>query len=181
MEDIAPEFPPPGHQSLPVLPSSNKVEQFKEDFAKQSTPEPAPQTSPAPLAPAPGAHPAPPPPSGFGSHPMHKSSPDSTPAQRALEATIVEVIRTVYDPEIPINIYELGLIYEIDVDAENRVKVKMTLTAPGCPVAGSLPVEVERKIEAIPEVKSADVELVWDPPWDKARMSEAALLDLGLV
>lgn len=112
---------------------------------------------------------------------MHKSSPDSTPAQRALEATIVEVIRTVYDPEIPINIYELGLIYEIDVDAENRVKVKMTLTAPGCPVAGSLPVEVERKIEAIPEVKSADVELVWDPPWDKARMSEAALLDLGLV
>ena len=95
---------------------------------------------------------------------MHKTAGELSPAQRALEATIVEVVRTVYDPEIPVNVYDLGLIYEIAIDAENRVKVKMTLTAPGCPVAGSLPVEV-----------------VWDPPWDKSRMSEAALLDLGLA
>ena len=91
------------------------------------------------------------------------------------------MVRTVYDPEIPVNVYDLGLIYEIAIDADNRVKVKMTLTAPGCPVAGSLPVEVERKIAAIPQVKDAEVELVWDPPWDKSRMSEAALLDLGLA
>ena len=91
------------------------------------------------------------------------------------------MLRTVYDPEIPVNIYELGLIYDIRVDEQNRVFVKMTLTAPGCPVAGSLPPEVERKIEIIPEVTSATVELVWDPPWTKDRMSEAALLDLGLL
>jgi FeS assembly SUF system protein len=112
---------------------------------------------------------------------MHKTAGDLSPGQRALEATIVEVMRTVYDPEIPVNIYELGLIYEIGIDAENRVKVKMTLTAPGCPVAGSLPVEVERKIESIPQVKDAEVEVVWDPPWDKSRMSESAMLDLGLA
>jgi metal-sulfur cluster biosynthetic enzyme len=74
----------------------------------------------------------------------------------------------------------LGLIYRIDIDAQNHVKVRMTLTSPGCPVAGSLPGEVEKKVEAIPEVASAEVELVWDPPWDKSRMSEAAMLDLGL-
>ena len=111
---------------------------------------------------------------------MHKTAGELSPAQLALEATIVEVVRTVYDPEIPVNVYDLGLIYEIAIDAQNRVKVKMTLTAPGCPVAGSLPEEVQRKIAAIPQVKEAEVELVWDPPWDKSRISEAALLDLGL-
>ncbi len=91
------------------------------------------------------------------------------------------MLRTIYDPEIPVNIYELGLIYEIAIDPDNQVKIKMTLTSPACPVAGSLPGEVERKIENIPEVKDAEIELVWDPPWDKSRMSETALLDLGLV
>ena len=94
---------------------------------------------------------------------------------------MIDALRTVFDPELPVNIYELGLIYDIAVDGENQVKVKMTLTAPACPVAGTLPPEVERKIEAIPEVTSATVELVWDPPWTKDRMSEVAMLELGLL
>jgi FeS assembly SUF system protein len=104
-----------------------------------------------------------------------------TPQQKAVTEKVIDVLRTVFDPELPVNIYELGLIYRIDVDEENRVKVQMTLTAPACPVAGTLPPEVERKIENIPEVKSAEVELVWDPPWTKDRMSEVALLELGLL
>jgi FeS assembly SUF system protein len=100
--------------------------------------------------------------------------------QKLIEGKVIEAVREIFDPEIPVNIYELGLIYDIKVDAENRVHVKMTLTAPACPVAGSLPGEVEKKIEAIPEVKSADVELVWEPPWSRDRMSEAALLQLGM-
>ena len=113
-------------------------------------------------------------------HALHRSPPQLAPRQRALEAMVVESLRSIYDPEIPVNIYDLGLIYAIDIDADNRVKVQMTLTAPGCPVAGSLPVAVERRVEAIPDVASAEVELVWDPPWDKSRMIESALLDLGL-
>jgi FeS assembly SUF system protein len=100
--------------------------------------------------------------------------------QKLIEGKVIEAVREIFDPEIPVNIYELGLIYDIKVDAESRVHVKMTLTAPACPVAGSLPGEVEKKIEAIPEVKSADVELVWEPPWSRDRMSEAALLQLGM-
>jgi FeS assembly SUF system protein len=147
---------------------------------------PAPQTTTAPQTPSsapqsPASEPLSPRPSplDFG-HALHTSPAGLSPAQRAVEAMVVEVVRTVFDPEIPVNVYDLGLIYEIDVDAEFYVKVKMTLTAPGCPVAGSLPVEVEKKIEAIPQVKGADVELVWEPAWDKSRMSEATLLDLGL-
>jgi FeS assembly SUF system protein len=104
-----------------------------------------------------------------------------TPQQKAIEEKVIEVLRTVYDPELPVNIYELGLIYEIIVAEDNSVQVKMTLTAPACPVAGSLPPEVERRIENIPEVPRAKVEVVWDPPWTKERMSEAALLELGLL
>jgi FeS assembly SUF system protein len=100
--------------------------------------------------------------------------------QKLIEGKVIEAVREIFDPEIPVNIYELGLIYDIQVNAENHVHVKMTLTAPACPVAGSLPGEVEKKIEAIPEVKSADVELVWEPPWSRDRMSEAALLQLGM-
>ena len=79
------------------------------------------------------------------------------------------------------NIYELGLIYDITVNADDTVHVKMTLTAPACPVAGSLPGQVETQVETVPEVKSATVELVWDPPWSRDRMSEAALLQLGMM
>ena len=109
-------------QSLPVLPHSGKVEELKKE----------------PLARTP---------LDFG-HAMHTSPADLSPALRSLEATIVEVLRTVYDPEIPVNIYELGLIYEINIDEQSEVKVKMTLTSPACPVAGSLPGEVERRSRA---------------------------------
>lgn len=101
--------------------------------------------------------------------------------QKLLEGKVIEALREIYDPEIPVNIYELGLIYNITVNPDQTVHVRMTLTAPACPVAGSLPGEVEKKIEAIPEVKSADVELVWEPAWSRDRMSEAALLTLGML
>ena len=97
-----------------------------------------------------------------------------------LEERIIGVLRTCYAPEIPVNIYELGLIYRLEIDAENFVKVQMTLTSPGCPVAGSLPPEIEAKIKGVPGVKDAKVEVVWDPPWDKSMMSESAMLELGL-
>ncbi len=104
-----------------------------------------------------------------------------TPIQKKLlEGQVIKAIRTIYDPEIPINIWELGLIYSIDVDDTAGVKVKMTLTAPACPVAGSLPGEVEKRIESIPDVRSAEVELVWEPSWTKDRMSELARLTLDM-
>ena len=104
----------------------------------------------------------------------------SDPAQvAALQSKVIEVIKTVYDPEIPVDIYELGLIYEIIVDAERRVLVKMTLTSPACPSAQQIPSEVRYKVKAIPEVTDAWVEIVWEPPWSKERMSEAAKLALG--
>jgi FeS assembly SUF system protein len=96
-----------------------------------------------------------------------------------LQPKIVEVLKTVYDPEIPVDIYELGLIYDIIVDAERRVLVKMTLTSPACPSAQQIPSEARYKIKALPEVTDAWVEIVWDPPWSKDRMSETAKLQLG--
>ena len=97
-----------------------------------------------------------------------------------VENGIVDALKTIYDPEIPVNIYELGLIYDVDIQEGGAVKVKMTLTAPGCPVAGTLPGEVEAKVAAAPGVASAEVELVWDPPWNPSMMSEAARLELGM-
>lgn len=97
-----------------------------------------------------------------------------------LRPKVVEAIQTVYDPEIPVNIWELGLIYDVVVDASGVVGVRMTLTAPGCPAAQSLPVEVANKVKAIAGVADVKVDVVWDPPWDKDRMSEAAKLQLGL-
>jgi len=101
-----------------------------------------------------------------------------TPADT--ENEIVEALKTVYDPEIPVNIYELGLVYAIDLQEAGAVHVKMTLTSPACPVAGSLPGEVKKKIEEVAGVTSADVELVWDPVWNPSMMSEAARLQLGM-
>ena len=101
--------------------------------------------------------------------------------EKLLEGKVIDAVSTIYDPEIPVNIYELGLIYEIKVNPDDSVDVKMTLTAPACPVAGSLPGDVENRINAIPEVTSAKVELVWDPPWSRERMSESALLQLGFL
>jgi FeS assembly SUF system protein len=102
------------------------------------------------------------------------------PPPVSLQERVVDVIRTCYDPEIPVNIYELGLIYGIDVSDTNAVTVRMTLTSPACPAAGSLPGEVERKVRGLAEVTGVKVEVVWDPPWTPDRMSEAARLQLGL-
>ena len=96
-----------------------------------------------------------------------------------LQGPIVEVIKTVFDPEIPVDIYELGLIYEINADAEGRVLVKMTLTSPACPSAQQIPSEVRYKVKSVPGVSDAWVEIVWEPPWSKDLMSEAAKLQLG--
>ena len=156
-ESSEPSSPP--RLPLTVLPHSGKVDQLREEM--KSSP-PAPKLADQTLI-------------------QRAVDQSRTPQQKAIVEKVIDVLRTVFDPEIPLNIYELGLIYDISVDPENRVHVKMTLTAPGCPVAGSLPPEVERKIENIPEVRSATVELVWDPPWTKDRMSEAALLELGLL
>jgi FeS assembly SUF system protein len=92
---------------------------------------------------------------------------------------IVAALKTCYDPEIPVDIYELGLIYDVDVDADGHAKVRMTLTSPMCPVAESLPVEVEQKVMSVEGIRSASIDLVWDPPWNPGMMSEAARLELG--
>lgn len=98
----------------------------------------------------------------------------------ALKPAILDAIRTVFDPEIPVNILELGLVYDVLVDAAGVAGIRMTLTAPGCPAAQSLPVEVARKVKAVPGVADARVDVVWDPPWTKDRMSDAAKLQLGM-
>ena len=99
---------------------------------------------------------------------------------QATQAAVIEVLRTIRDPELPINIYEMGLIYAIEVDADDVVTIRMTLTTPSCPAAETLPPEVESKVRAIPGIKDVKLELVWEPPWTSDRMSEAARLEAGL-
>ena len=104
---------------------------------------------------------------------------DSQPGN--LKEEVIEVLRNCFDPEIPVNIYDLGLIYEVDVGDDGHAKIKMTLTSPACPVAGTLPPEVEQRVGAVEGVTRAEVDLVWDPPWDQSKLSEAAKLQLGLM
>ena len=99
---------------------------------------------------------------------------------KTLDERVVDVLKTCFDPEIPVNIYDLGLIYEVKVNEGNDVFVKMTLTSPACPVAETLPPDVENKIRELPDVNSAKVEITFDPPWDKDMMSEEARLELGM-
>ncbi|MCF8465612.1 MAG: DUF59 domain-containing protein [Flavobacteriales bacterium] len=101
--------------------------------------------------------------------------------KKQIEERVIDVLRTVYDPEIPVDIYELGLIYEVKVNDDAHAEVVMTLTSPSCPVAESLPLEVEEKVRGVKGVRSGKVELTFDPPWDKDMMSEAALLELGFM
>lgn len=159
---------PPQKLSLPVLPDPDRLarvlanaeaNQERRAMSEQSNP----QTGDRPQAPSPPA------------------TQDLSPEQKAIEQKVVEVLKTVYDPEIPVNIYEMGLIYGVDVSPSGAVNIRMTLTAPACPVAESLPLEVESKVQSIPEVTTASVLLVWDPPWDRDRMSEAAKLQLGMM
>ncbi|GBE09710.1 hypothetical protein BMS3Bbin12_01510 [bacterium BMS3Bbin12] len=107
---------------------------------------------------------------------------DKTAPRRLLEEQVIETLKQVYDPEIPVNIYDLGLIYRIDADPDRgTVHIEMTLTAPGCPVAQTFPGMVECAVGEIPGVREAKVELVWDPPWSQEHMSEAAQLQLGML
>ena len=99
----------------------------------------------------------------------------------ALGEKIVRVLKTIYDPEIPVDIYELGLIYDVFVNEDNDVKILMTLTSPNCPVAETLPMEVEEKVKSLNEVEGAEVEITFDPPWSKDLMSEEAKLELGML
>jgi FeS assembly SUF system protein len=100
-------------------------------------------------------------------------------SREQIEADVVATLKTVYDPEIPVDIYELGLVYGIDVREDHSVAIRLTLTSPMCPVAGSLPPEVEAKVAEVPGVTGSAVEVVWDPPWNPSMMSEAAKLELG--
>ncbi|NJC35044.1 FeS assembly SUF system protein [Sphingomonas jejuensis] len=98
-----------------------------------------------------------------------------------LYEAVVHALKDIFDPEIPVNIYDLGLIYGVEIDGNGSAKVKMTLTTPHCPVAESMPGEVEMRVSAVPGIRDADVELVWDPPWDPAKMSDEARLELGML
>jgi FeS assembly SUF system protein len=101
--------------------------------------------------------------------------------QTIIEAQVIEALRTCFDPEIPVNIYEMGLIYEVKVDEPGAVTIQMTLTSPSCPAAQSIPAEVEQKVRAIAGVTDVQIDLVWEPPWDQNKMSEAARLQLGML
>jgi FeS assembly SUF system protein len=144
----------PAPLSLHVIPTNRKLDEFRREFAEHP-PEPKVVDRQVDL--------------------------NKSPAQNAIELKVIETLKTVFDPEIPVSIWDLGLIYSIDVTLENAVKVTMTLTAPACPVAGMIVAEVQRKVAAIEGVSRADIDLVWDPPWTKDRMSEAAFLELGLA
>lgn len=101
--------------------------------------------------------------------------------QTIIEAEVIEALRTIFDPEIPVNVYELGLIYVVEVSAEGAVMVRMTLTSPHCPAVQSMPAEIEAKVRNISGVTDVTIDLVWDPPWDQSKMSEAARLQLGIL
>ena len=128
--------------------------------------------APAPTSELPEAAPTPAPSDGaFASDPLNTLK---------LQPALVEAVSKVFDPEIPVNIYELGLIYNLDVDSNMNVRVRMTLTAPACPAAQTLPIDVERRVRDVPGVNDVKVAVVWDPPWTREKMSEAAKLSLGL-
>jgi FeS assembly SUF system protein len=128
-------------------------------LADVPVPSPAPETAPAP---AEGA---------FSPDPLNTLT---------LQPALVEAISKVFDPEIPVNIYELGLVYALEVDTNSNVQVRMTLTAPACPAAQTIPIDVERRIREVAGVNEVKVKIVWDPPWTREKMSEAAKLSLGL-
>ncbi|MBM4260419.1 MAG: SUF system Fe-S cluster assembly protein [Deltaproteobacteria bacterium] len=101
--------------------------------------------------------------------------------ETVIEAQVYDALRTCFDPEIPVNIYELGLIYEVHVNETGVVDIRMTLTSPHCPAVQSMPAEIEGKVKAIPGVTEVKIDLVWEPPWDQSKMSEAARLQLGMM
>ncbi len=106
---------------------------------------------------------------------------ESIAAEGNLKDRVIDELKTIYDPEIPVNIYELGLIYDVDLDDDGKAMITMTLTTPMCPVAESMPGEVEDKVRGVDGVTEAKVDLVWEPPWDMSKLSEAAKLELGML
>lgn len=110
-----------------------------------------------------------------------KPAPDPAEPGGQLQQAVVEALKSIYDPEIPVDIYELGLIYDVAVDADGDAVVTMTLTTPNCPVAESMPAEVEMRVLSVPGIRDAEVKLVWDPPWDPSKMSDEARLELGML
>ena len=117
---------------------------------------------------------------GFLSQKAPAEPPSADPGGDLYEA-VIEALKEIYDPEIPVNIYDLGLIYDVEITPEHHARVKMTLTTPHCPVAESMPGEVELRVGAVPGIGDAEVELVWDPPWDPQKMSDEARLELGML
>jgi FeS assembly SUF system protein len=109
------------------------------------------------------------------------SAPATPSGAEDIREKVIEQLRTVYDPEIPVDIYQLGLVYDVSVDDEGAAVIQMTLTSPMCPVAEELPIEVEAKARSVEGVTSVQIDLVWDPPWDPSKMSEAARLELGMI
>ena len=110
-----------------------------------------------------------------------KPDPDPASSNEALVEAVVEALKSIYDPEIPVDIYELGLIYDVAVSADGDAVVQMTLTTPNCPVAESMPGEVELRVLSVPGIRDSEVKLVWDPPWDPSKMSDEARLELGML
>lgn len=167
-------------QSVPQGPQSGEASGAAPSGASATETKHEPRLSPAPLPIAPpqpfGAPPAPA--GGAQSAVDPDPRPDEGPE---INRKIIDVIKTCYDPEIPVNIFELGLIYAINVNEEGHAHITMTLTAPNCPAAQSLPNEVKFKVEAMDEIKSANVEIVFDPPWTPNKMSDAAKLTLNIL
>jgi FeS assembly SUF system protein len=116
-----------------------------------------------------------------GAGPQPNQLPSEHPGVAVTEEMVIEVLSGIYDPEIPVNIYALGLVYAIDIRAGGLVRIRMTLTSPGCPSAQTIPLDVRRRVRALPGVKDVAVEVVWEPAWSPARMSDAARLELGLL
>jgi len=118
---------------------------------------------------------------GFLSQAPRAEAPAPVEPGGDLYEEVIEALKDIYDPEIPVNIYDLGLIYDVEIGPDHHVKIKMTLTTPNCPVAESMPGEVELRVGAVPGVGDAEVELVWDPPWDPQKMTDEAKLELGML
>ena len=165
--------------NTPAEPSDPNSPGSSEATAAEKVQPPAvemtPQRVDPPAAIMPSQPPAPPP---VTTHDPIDSDPLKT---LELKPKLIEAVSSVYDPEIPVNIYELGLIYDIDVNADGLVGIRMTLTSPGCPAAQSLPVEVKAKAKAVPGVSDAWVDVVWEPTWEMSKMTDAAKLQLGLL
>ena len=163
--------------NTPPEPAEPKTPVSTDATASDGVPPPAAEMTPPRLEPPPAIPPPPPPPAETTHDPIE---PDPLKTLE-LKPRLIEALSTVYDPEIPVNIYELGLIYDIDVNADGLVGIRMTLTSPGCPAAQSLPAEVKAKAKAVPGVSDAWVDVVWEPTWEMSKMTEAAKLQLGLL